>query len=260
MGFDIGIVGLPNVGKSTLFQAITETPAAAENYPFCTIEPNQGIVDVPDDRLSYIARCFSSEKIIPNSIRMVDIAGLVKGAADGEGLGNQFLSHIRQVDVIAHVVRCFENDNIVHVSGQVDPVDDITTIHIELCLADIEQVTKKYEKTEKSILDTCLTAVAPNEGNSSQDIELWIKWSDAMNENEYNSQKLDVLDTISSTCSGNRGRSLSDCTTEVELCGFLRKAINDTCTLSTVSCSEDRLGVMKARKYYHNTFGFSDCE
>ncbi len=152
MGFKCGIVGLPNVGKSTLFNALTEKASAeAANFPFCTIEPNVGLVSVPDTRLDTLAKIVSPEKIIPTQIEFVDIAGLVKGASEGEGLGNQFLANIREVDAIAHVVRCFEDDNITHVSGAVSPLDDIEVIHTELMLSDLATVTKMNENLAKKI-------------------------------------------------------------------------------------------------------------
>ncbi|MEE3455619.1 MAG: redox-regulated ATPase YchF, partial [Succiniclasticum sp.] len=146
---DVGIVGLPNVGKSTLFNAITKAGAEAANYPFCTIEPNEGVVAVPDERLDVLAKMFNSRKITPAIMHFVDIAGLVKGASKGEGLGNQFLSHIRNTDAIAEVVRCFEDENVTHVEGSVDPVRDIQIIDTELCLADIDTINNRMKKVEK---------------------------------------------------------------------------------------------------------------
>ena len=149
MGFRCGIVGLPNVGKSTLFNAITAAGAAAENYPFCTIEPNLGVVPVPDRRLDALVKIYRPPKVTPTAIEFVDIAGLVKGASKGEGLGNQFLSHIREVDAICHVVRCFEDENVVHVNGKVDPRGDIEIVEAELILKDLETVEKKLSDAEK---------------------------------------------------------------------------------------------------------------
>jgi GTP-binding protein YchF len=150
MGFKCGIVGLPNVGKSTLFNALTSSSAAeAANYPFCTIDPNIGVVAVPDDRLKKLASIANSQKIIPAQIEFVDIAGLVKGASKGEGLGNQFLSHIREVDAIINVVRCFEDDDITHVEGKIDPISDLEIIETELILADIESLEKRVPNLEK---------------------------------------------------------------------------------------------------------------
>ena len=143
---EMGIVGLPNVGKSTLFNAITKAGAEAANYPFCTIEPNVGIVDVPDPRLQVLSDLYHSKRIVPAGMKFVDIAGLVKGASKGEGLGNKFLSHIRQTDAIAEVVRCFEDGNITHVEGSIDPIRDIEIINTELCLADLESVEKQQLK------------------------------------------------------------------------------------------------------------------
>ncbi len=146
---EVGIVGLPNVGKSTLFNALTAAGAVAANYPFATIEPNVGVVEVPDERLGIIEQFIPTEKIIPAAVRIVDIAGLVKGASAGEGLGNKFLSHIREVDAIAHVVRCFEDPDILHVEGTVDPIRDIETIDTELALADLETVLASLDKAQR---------------------------------------------------------------------------------------------------------------
>lgn len=149
MALTAGIVGLPNVGKSTLFNAITQAGAESANYPFCTIDPNVGIVEVPDDRLEKLTELVEPKKTVPTAFEFTDIAGIVKGASKGEGLGNKFLSHIRQVDAICHVVRCFADDNITHVSGKVSPLDDIETINLELILADLETVDKRFDKVEK---------------------------------------------------------------------------------------------------------------
>jgi GTP-binding protein YchF len=150
MGFQCGIVGLPNVGKSTIFNALTSAKAEAANYPFCTIDPNTGIVKVPDPRLNEIARFIPPNKLVPASMVFVDIAGLVKGASKGEGLGNQFLGHIRETQAIAHVVRCFSDPNVIHVDGSVDPLRDISVIDTELILADLETVIKRYSTLQKA--------------------------------------------------------------------------------------------------------------
>ena len=150
MAIQCGIVGLPNVGKSTLFNALTRAQIAAENYPFCTIDPNVGVVPMPDARLGQLAEIVHPEKILPTAVEFVDIAGLVAGASQGEGLGNQFLAHIREVDAIAHVVRCFDNDDIVHVAGRIDPLSDIDTINTELALADLASVDKALDRAIKA--------------------------------------------------------------------------------------------------------------
>lgn len=160
----VGIVGLPNVGKSTIFNAITNAGAASANYPFCTVDPNIGIVPVPDNRLEKLSKMYNSEKVTAATIEFVDIAGLVKGASKGEGLGNKFLANIREVDAVIHVVRCFENSNIIHVDGSVDPKRDIDTINIELILSDIEMAQKRIEKLKKLI---------KTDKSYSEDLEIW---------------------------------------------------------------------------------------
>lgn len=149
MGFRCGIVGLPNVGKSTIFNTLSKAKAVASNYPFCTIDPNVGIVTVPDERLDKLSDLFHPQKTTPTTIEFFDIAGLVKGASEGEGLGNQFLGHIKEVEAILHVVRCFEDPNIIHVAGSVDPIRDIEVIDTELCLKDLDTMSNRYQKTDK---------------------------------------------------------------------------------------------------------------
>ena len=183
MGFKCGIVGLPNVGKSTLFNSLTKAGIAAENYPFCTIDPNVGVVEVPDPRLQQIAAIVQPKKIIPTTMEFVDIAGLVAGASKGEGLGNQFLGHIRETDAIAQVVRCFENDDIVHVNGQIDPLGDIETINTELLLADMESIDRQTDRAAKQAKSNDKEAKAKHafmqkvqahvgDGNSARSLEL----------------------------------------------------------------------------------------
>jgi ribosome-binding ATPase len=160
MGIKCGIVGLPNVGKSTLFNALTAAEIPAENYPFCTIDPNVGVVTVPDPRLDALAEIVKPEKIVPTIVEFVDIAGLVEGASQGQGLGNQFLAHIRETHATAHIVRCFENDDIIHVAGRINPLDDIEVIDTELMLADLETVQKVYQRAERSAKTNEKAAVA----------------------------------------------------------------------------------------------------
>jgi ribosome-binding ATPase len=149
MGFSCGIVGLPNVGKSTLFNSLSTAKAEAANFPFCTIEPNVGVVSVPDPRIPALSKVFKPDREVYTTIRFVDIAGLVRGASKGEGLGNQFLSHIREVDAVAHVVRCFSDSNVIHVEGKVDPIADVATINTELCLKDLDTASKRLDKARK---------------------------------------------------------------------------------------------------------------
>jgi len=175
VGIKCGIVGLPNVGKSTLFNALTRAQIAAENYPFCTIDPNVGVVPVPDARLEKLAAIAKSERILPATVEFVDIAGIVKGASQGEGLGNKFLANIREVDAITHVVRCFENDDIVHVAGKVNPLSDIETINTELALADLETAEKGLQRAEKA------AKAQDKEAMKARDVIRKVR--DALNEN-----------------------------------------------------------------------------
>ena len=175
MSLKCGIVGLPNVGKSTLFNALTKAGIAAENYPFCTIEPNVGIVEVPDPRLQQLAAIISPERIVPAIVEFVDIAGLVAGASQGEGLGNQFLAHIRETDAIVNVVRCFEDENVIHVAGKVDPISDIEVIQTELCLADLGTVEKSLQRYTKA-------AKSGNDKEATKLVQLLTKCQAALNQ------------------------------------------------------------------------------
>src|SRR5574340_883746 len=175
MSLKCGIVGLPNVGKSTLFNALTKAGIAAENYPFCTIEPNVGIVEVPDARMAELARIVKPQRMQPAIVEFVDIAGLVAGASKGEGLGNQFLAHIRETDAIVNVVRCFADPNIVHVSGKVDPVSDVAVIQTELCLADLGTVEKTLQRSIKA-------AKSGNDKEAARLVQLLTRVQAALNE------------------------------------------------------------------------------
>ena len=195
MALNCGIVGLPNVGKSTIFSALTSAPAEAANYPFCTIDPNIGMVSVPDSRMDKIVELIPPQKVIPAVVEFVDIAGLVKGASKGEGLGNKFLANIREVGIIAHVVRCFDDDDVTHVSNKVDPVSDVETINIELALADLETVEKRLEKNSKGLRspDKDIKKKAEIMDSVLKRLQLTLSEGEAARTLSYSTEELDAL-------------------------------------------------------------------
>ncbi len=195
MSLKVGIVGLPNVGKSTIFNALTKSNVSSENFPFCTIDPNHGVVPIPDKRLNQITSYIKTEKIIPTVVEFVDIAGLVKGASAGEGLGNTFLSHIRDVDAIIHVVRCFEDNNITHVEGNVDPVRDLEIINTELIIKDLDTLEKRIKKIERQAKSKIKEAV--EEYNCLIKIQERLNRNDPINKNEFRKSDLKTLKSLS---------------------------------------------------------------
>ena len=256
MALNCGIVGLPNVGKSTIFSALSGAKAEAANYPFCTIDPNVGIVSVPDKRLAKLSSMFSPKKTIPATVEFVDIAGLVKGASKGEGLGNQFLSHIREVGMIAHVVRCFDDPDIIHVSNRIDPIDDIEVIHTELALADLDTLDKRVEKltkqlrggdatvkkeTEKELAALAKVRPALQEGKAARSVPLEVEESEAVKRSFLITMKRELYvcnvdedgAKVGGATSGNayvelvRSRAASEGAEAVVICGKFEAELAD---------------------------------